>query len=562
MLNDAIVILSYTDTDQKVEILKECILQSKKSGFKIILSTGFEVSEDIQSQVDYLIFDKENPIIKIDEFQNVGGAIFFWLRYPQFENAYCVDLNHSYAVLKLMKNASAIAKINGIEKLHFLNYDYIIEDTSLFIKNSEILDENDLFYYTYLENDNYMNTSFFSVKTSKMLDCFNDIKSKSIFCEQNVPILEEYILKTFRENKLKYRKDLLSSIEHNNKINLINICDFLTQKKIGDKDYNLYVYLSKDTQTEKYFLVAMSEIETELLINLLDETYVLNIGKIPQLVEIDKSYLNNNLEIIVNEFDFKDNFNWNKKVSHLNIFDFSIVKNLKDLKIKKYMSENNTETFYDLSLKNNTDKVYYHGYHFFYTEHFEKFRFEKFNMLEIGYGDGASMKTWVDYFPEAQITVMDINVELHYNERCQVIKSDQSKKSDLDAIINKVKSAKLILDDGSHNPLHQFETFNHLFKNLLEPGGIYIIEDIEVSYWNPESSLYGYTAGYFNLIDAFRRYQEMINSEFTGVKNYLDISSITFGQNCIIIKKRTNEEKNYFDRIYRFEGCVNGICHF
>ena len=45
----------------------------------------------------------------------------------------------------------------------------------------------------------------------------------------------------------------------------------------------------------------------------------------------------------------------------------------------------------------------------------------------------------------------------------------------------------------------------------------------------------------------------MINAEFSGKKNYLKISSITYGQNCIIIKKQTEEESNYFNREYRFK---------
>ena len=218
--------------------------------------------------------------------------------------------------------------------------------------------------------------------------------------------------------------------------------------------------------------------------------------------------------------------------------------------------------FYNISLSNNTDKVYYHGYHYFYSDIIEKFRYENIKMVEIGYGDGNSVTTWLEYFTYADITVMDINKEMVYNERCRVIKGDQSKKSDLERLISKVGKSKLIIDDGSHNPLHQFNTFEILFKNLLEPGGYYIIEDIEVSYWHPDSTLYGYESGYFNLVDAFKKYQEMINSEFTGVKNHLDISTITFGQNCIIIKKRTEQEKEYFDRNYRFSSCIDGVCHF
>ena len=47
-----------------------------------------------------------------------------------------------------MKNAATIAKINGISKLHYLNYDYIIQDRNLYV----ILEFVDHDLRTYLEN--------------------------------------------------------------------------------------------------------------------------------------------------------------------------------------------------------------------------------------------------------------------------------------------------------------------------------------------------------------------------------------------------------------------------
>jgi hypothetical protein len=48
-------------------------------------------------------------------------------------------------------------------------------------------------------------------------------------------------------------------------------------------------------------------------------------------------------------------------------------------------------------------------------------------------------------------------------------------------------------------------------------------------------------------------FADEINSEYTGKKNDFEISSITFGQNCVVIRKRTEEESKYFKRNYRFE---------
>jgi len=50
---------------------------------------------------------------------------------------------------------------------------------------------------------------------------------------------------------------------------------------------------------------------------------------------------------------------------------------------------------------------------------------------------------------------------------------------------------------------------------------------------------------------------DKINAEFSGKRNDLEVSSITYGQNCIIITKQSEDEKRYFDRSYRFSKSVN-----
>lgn len=209
------------------------------------------------------------------------------------------------------------------------------------------------------------------------------------------------------------------------------------------------------------------------------------------------------------------------------------------------------KSFFELGQNADTDKVTHHGYHFFYPSFLDKIRDEKFNMLEIGYGSGESMNMWCEYFPNSKFFCIDKNVDIVYSDRCMVIRADQSDRGDLQKIAQRIGSAKLIVDDGSHNPKHQFDTFIYLFENLLEDGGIYIIEDIETNYWNPNAVLYGYRVGSFNLMKNINVCQDMINHEFSKVQNTLKISTITYGQNCIIITKRTEEEQLYFDRKYR-----------
>ena len=107
------------------------------------------------------------------------------------------------------------------------------------------------------------------------------------------------------------------------------------------------------------------------------------------------------------------------------------------------------KSFLELGQNAGTDKVVHHGYHFFYPFFLENIRNEKFSMLEIGYGSGESMKMWCEYFSNCIFFCVDINFEAIYNDRCRIIKADQSNKEDLQRIVPQIGSTKLIIDDGS-----------------------------------------------------------------------------------------------------------------
>lgn len=208
--------------------------------------------------------------------------------------------------------------------------------------------------------------------------------------------------------------------------------------------------------------------------------------------------------------------------------------------------------FLTIGKESGTDKCTHHGYHYFYPRFLEHLRDDTFNMLEIGYHEGGSARMWAEYFPNCSVYAMDISKEGNYVDHI-VIKGDQSRLEDLESVVRTIGSAKFIIDDGSHHPVHQIETFEYLFNNLLEDGGVYIIEDIETSYWRSDSEVYGYRIGFFNSLKYTNNYIDNINSEFSGKENNLKISSITYGQNCIIINKQTMEESEYFRRGYRFK---------
>jgi hypothetical protein len=193
-------------------------------------------------------------------------------------------------------------------------------------------------------------------------------------------------------------------------------------------------------------------------------------------------------------------------------------------------------TFENIGIKYNCDKVTHHQYHLIYPAHIDRFKDRKINIFEIGVHHGNSFKLWCEYFNNANVYGLDINTS-YEDKRGTIFKGDQTDLNLLSNIVDELKVASLIIDDGSHNPSHQLITFHYLFVNLLENDGIYIIEDIETSYWNPQNSLYGYEIGYLNIVDYFTKLNHQVNSKYNGYDNPLNIHSITFASNCIIIRK-------------------------
>lgn len=82
----------------------------------------------------------------------------------------------------------------------------------------------------------------------------------------------------------------------------------------------------------------------------------------------------------------------------------------------------------NLAIQFGTDKSsLYHNYTEKYERFFHPWKHRKLNILEIGIYEGASLKMWEAYFPNAQIWGMDINPQCKNIEspRIKVLIGDQ-----------------------------------------------------------------------------------------------------------------------------------------
>lgn len=130
-----------------------------------------------------------------------------------------------------------------------------------------------------------------------------------------------------------------------------------------------------------------------------------------------------------------------------------------------------------------------------------------------------------------------------------------------------------IVDDGSHIPEHQLLTWDLFFRTVLEPGGVYIVEDIEVSCWR-RGVLYGYPTRYGlhqsrTFMAVMKLVVDWLNRDFLSAEDRCvlanrlqdsglspatceQVASIEFAQNCVVLRKREPWEQIYDGRPYRF----------
>jgi hypothetical protein len=125
------------------------------------------------------------------------------------------------------------------------------------------------------------------------------------------------------------------------------------------------------------------------------------------------------------------------------------------------------------------DKGTAHSYIEEYEELLYKYKNKNCNLLEIGIAFGHSLKMWNEYLTKSIIYVIDITKlysDDYLNDERFVINIGDATNID---ILNKFNNINfdIIIDDGSHRFIDQVDSFN-IFKNKMNNGGIFIIEDV------------------------------------------------------------------------------------
>jgi len=163
-------------------------------------------------------------------------------------------------------------------------------------------------------------------------------------------------------------------------------------------------------------------------------------------------------------------------------------------KTKATQPAQSVATLQEIGVKHGTDKSFDDGGHTYYglsyldiyAKYFESIRYQPINFLEIGVLDGASLRTFQEYFPNGNIYGLDIDprCKAFEGDRIKVMIGSQADTSVLEQVRAEIGSFDIIIDDGSHVVDHMITSFEHLF-DAVTPGGYYIMEDVGCTYTDP-----------------------------------------------------------------------------
>jgi hypothetical protein len=217
-----------------------------------------------------------------------------------------------------------------------------------------------------------------------------------------------------------------------------------------------------------------------------------------------------------------------------------------------------TLTFAQLVRASGSDKYVKHHYEHYYEDWLAPYRYKDTSFLEIGVKGGKSMQLWKSYFANpTKIIGLGYGIKekvanAYKTGIPQVVVGDQS-KTEVMEIMKSLGPYDVVIDDGSHVPEHVIFTFFHLWQSV-KPGGMYVVEDLETSYWEHETESYGYklqNTGFGgsgsaveklkDFIDILPRYQLNLR-DFSIMEGDENICSIEWGMNLVRFRKCTLHE--------------------
>jgi hypothetical protein len=220
----------------------------------------------------------------------------------------------------------------------------------------------------------------------------------------------------------------------------------------------------------------------------------------------------------------------------------------------------------ELAVRYGADKWGLHQYTGHYDRHFAALRNRRLTVVEIGIGGyqdpasgGASLRMWKHYFPRALVYGVDV-FDKHPIDQQRIItlQADQGDADSLARFAADIGPIDIVIDDGSHLSRHVITSFTTLFP-YLSPDGLYVVEDMQASYWpppaydgnpndlgDPRSSM-----GFFKTLLDGLHHEEFLEPVREPVSTDQQITGVHFYHNIVVVEKGPNRDGSPIARLMR-----------
>jgi hypothetical protein len=218
-----------------------------------------------------------------------------------------------------------------------------------------------------------------------------------------------------------------------------------------------------------------------------------------------------------------------------------------------------TDPLTRLAIVHGTDKWGAHFYTPIYHRLFAHLRDKPIRLLEIGVGGyqfakvgGASLAMWADYFPHGRILGIDVFAKsLALGPRVSVQQGSQDDAAFLSRMSAEHGPFDIVIDDGGHAPAQVTASFDTLFP-LLADGGLYVIEDVQSTFWPESGGSAADGGGTMRLARAILEYLnhaeiQVVQPDRTVADIARSVRSFRAWHNIFVVEKGDNTEPSIFD---------------
>ncbi len=223
------IILAHANTPHRKKLLKECL--EKISGEKL-LSSNYPVDIEIQKLCDHVLYTKHNPLLFNNEFEKYNVSYnYWWIDGNGVRQTKPFDFEHGYAAYTLIQNGLRYSKNLGKNKVHVVNYDYLIDEKTL-QKHDDNLNKYDMIFYEHDERDyseSSYNSAFFSGKIDSLQEFFEKYKNKNEYYSDgdDFNILEKKLNKHYLNTDKKIISEPMSVLKKDSIVNREVVVNFL-----------------------------------------------------------------------------------------------------------------------------------------------------------------------------------------------------------------------------------------------------------------------------------------------------------------------------------------------